>query len=110
MLAFVLIHDKEPSDSGSDVDRGSMLPENFDLHVAKYQGCLFFFGKAKAAAKKYCRSVFDVANKAEFQGIDWLGGGWQPSGTDEGEGSVIHVGPSIDRVRVEEFEFDKLQD
>ena len=33
MLAFVLIHDKEPSDSGSDVGRGSMLPENFDLHV-----------------------------------------------------------------------------
>ena len=80
------------------------------IYTCKYQGCLFFFGKAKAAAKKYCRSVFDVANKSEFQGIDWLGGGWQPSGTDEGEGSVIHVGPSIDRVRVEEFEFDELQD
>ena len=52
--------------------------------------------------------MFGVEDKTELQGIDWLGGGWQPSGTDEGEGSVI--GPSIDRVRVEEFEFDELQD
>ena len=101
MNVFVVIHEREPSDSGSDFGRASMLPSRFDTEII---GLYSSFRKAKRAAETYLENVFGDLDEDKLSGIDWLGDGWSDD-TDVGEGGVI--GPSTDRIHIEEYALDK---
>lgn len=101
MNIFVVVHDQEPSDSGSDFRRASTLPSRFDTEII---GLYSSYRKAKRAAKKYLASELDVDEGDIEDDIDWLGDGWCPSEDYGGEGSVI--GPSTVRIHIEQFELD----
>lgn len=100
MRVYVLIHEMEPSDSGSDFRRASFLPIRFDTDIV---GVFSSYQNAKRAAVKYVSSNLGV----DVEEIDWLGDGWQDLEAGE-EPSVI--GPSIGRVHVEEHELDEFHD
>ena len=99
MRVYILIHDMEPSDSGSDFRRASFLPNRFDTDII---GVYSSYQKAKRAAEKYMSTNLGVDDFDED--IDWLGDGWEDLGAVE-EPSAI--GPSIGRVHVEEHELDE---
>ena len=97
MRIYILLHEMEPSDSGSDFRRASFLPNRFDTDII---GVYSSYHIAKRAAEKYVFSNFG----SNVEEIDWLGDGWHDSEAG-GEPSVI--GPSIDRVHVEEHDLDE---
>lgn len=96
---YVLIHEMEPSDSGSDFHRASFLPNRFDIDIV---GVYSSKQNASRAAVKYVSNL-----GVDVEEIDWLGDGWQDLAAGE-EPSVI--GPSIGRVHVEEHELDEFDD
>ena len=100
MNIFVVFHDQEPSDSGSDFRRASILPSRFDTEII---GIYSSYRKAKRAAETYLANVFGNLDEDTISGIDWLGDGWH----DEHSGEGTELGPSADRIHIEKYELDK---
>ena len=87
---YVVIHDKEPQDSGSDYQRSAFLPSRCDTDIV---GVFTSYAKAVNAAKDYlvendyvCDDDDYSDNDDEsndegwrerlFRNIDWTGDGW----------------------------------
>lgn len=97
MRVYVLIHEMEPSDSGSDFRRASFLPSRFDTDIV---GVYSSYRNAKKAAEKYVSTNLGV----DVEEIDWLGDGWEDS---EFSGDPSVIGPSVARVYVEQHDLDE---
>ncbi|KAL7497366.1 hypothetical protein ACHAWT_006378 [Skeletonema menzelii] len=78
---YIVIHDKEPQDSGSDYRYSSMLPSRQDTTIV---GVFYEYSSATRAAEVYVRNQFCYDEDEEgsdedegpFIGIDWQGEGW----------------------------------
>lgn len=67
---YVVIHDKEPQDSGSDYRYSAFLASRQDTEIV---GVYYDFSNACRAAGDYVRKTFDVHR---LSGIDWEEDGW----------------------------------
>ena len=78
---YVVIHDKEPYDSGSDYRYSAMLPARQDTDII---GIYYNYRRAAGTARDYILDMFgvDVEDDNEQSGDDSTGFDW------EGEGSV----------------------
>ena len=79
---YVIIHDKEPQDSGSDHHRSSFLPARQDTEIV---GIYYDYTEAVSAAEEYVMEEFDVDEDSDDDGsdgegplshIDWEEEGW----------------------------------
>ena len=82
---FLVIHDREPQDSGSDYRYSSTLPNRQDTEVLSVHKS---YEKAARAAQEYVLDTFDGAEELEcdldddeevnafFDGYDWKGEGF----------------------------------
>ncbi len=94
---YIVIHDKEPQDSGSDYHYSSTLPSRQDTKII---GVFYEYSSAALAAEDYVREEFcidedeeDDEDEGPFSGIDWQGEGWfRPEEWDANECDVrVHI-------------------
>ena len=81
---YVVIHDKEPDDSGSDYNYSAHLPDRQDTTIV---GIFYEYHSAARAAGEYVRDDLgeeeeedegdddDAESRAPFSDIDWRGEG-----------------------------------
>ena len=91
---YILIHDKEPQDSGSDYRLSQMTPARQDTEII---GVFSSYNKAERAAENYVRRKFSVSWD-ELDEICWDDEGWYRMAESSWEGD--------DRVYIEDHEVE----
>lgn len=82
---FVVIHDKEPQDSGSDHNRSAFLPSRQDTVIV---GIFYEYDSAARAAGEYVRDTFDIYEDEEEEGGD---GGNDDDSDEESIAPLSHI-------------------
>lgn len=79
---YIVIHDKEPQDSGSDYRYSAFLASRQDTIIV---GVYYDYNNACHAAGDYVRETFDMYededdddsdSEDQFSDVDWEGDGW----------------------------------
>jgi hypothetical protein len=79
---FIVIHDKEPQDSGSDYNHSAFLPSRQDTKIV---GVYYRYEDAACSAKDYVEGKFgiyddededDDSDSGPLSNVDWTGEGW----------------------------------
>lgn len=88
-FVFILVHDKEPQDSGSDYNYSSSLPATQDSVIV---GVYSTQERAEKKARDYTKENFDIYDH-DLYGIQWQGEGWyRPEDCDANEcNDRVHI-------------------
>ena len=107
---YVVIHDKEPDDSGSDYNYSAHLPDRQDTTIV---GIFYEYHSAARAAGEYVRDELcqgdeeeddegdddDAESHAPFSYIDWRGEGWYQEECYESGGTHDRIHIQVHQVR-----------
>jgi hypothetical protein len=81
-LIHIVIHDKEPQDSGSDYNYSAFLPSRQDTKIV---GVYYSYADAVLSARDYVAAEYDVddqndgdddSDSGPLSNVDWIGEGW----------------------------------